>query len=186
VGLTATAFQLGSALQAERYDLAINAGLGGALDPELQLAQVVRVVSERFADLGVEEADGSFTSAQELGLLAADAPPFRTGRLWDDSAEQNRLLQHVHGISVNRVHGYAPSIAALRERYPDAQLESMEGAAFFYACLHSQQPMLQLRSISNYVTPRDRSAWQIGPAIEALNTHLWELIQAFDRADNYL
>lgn len=184
VGLTATAYHLGMALQAERYDLVINAGLGGAIDTGLGLTQVVRVVSERFADLGVEEADGRFTSAHELGLIDADEPPFREGRLWDDSAEQNQLLRHVHAISVNRVHGYGPSIAALRDRYPSAQVESMEGAAFFYACLHSRQPMLQLRAISNYVTPRDRDAWRIGPAIEALNTHLWELIEAFDRTAN--
>ena len=94
VGLTATAYHLGMALQAERYDLVINAGLGGAIDTGLGLTQVVRVVSERFADLGVEEADGRFTSAHELGLIDADEPPFREGRLWDDSAEQNQLLRH--------------------------------------------------------------------------------------------
>ena len=186
VGLTATAYHLGRALLRERYDLAINAGLGGAIDPDLALGQVVRVVSERFADLGVEEADGRFTSAHEIGLVAADITPFRGGRLWDDSATANQLLQHVHAVSVNRVHGYAPSIERLREQYPDAQVESMEGAAFFYACLLNQQPLLQLRAISNYVAPRNRAAWQIAPAITALNDHLRELLTAFEMTNNYL
>lgn len=186
VGLTATAYHVGRALLRERYDLAINAGLGGAIDTDLDLGQVVRVVSEQFADLGVEEADGRFTAAQELGLIEADVAPFRSGRLWDDSAAQNKLLVHVHGISVNRVHGYGPSIEQMRKKYPEAQVESMEGAAFFYACLLDRQPMLQLRAVSNYVEPRNRAAWQIGPAIEALNDHLWELLQAFERTHNYL
>ncbi|MEZ4983959.1 MAG: hypothetical protein R2795_02785 [Saprospiraceae bacterium] len=58
VGLPATAFALGAHLARHRYDLLIQAGIAGAIDPQLHVGDVVEVVSDCFADLGVEEADG--------------------------------------------------------------------------------------------------------------------------------
>jgi futalosine hydrolase len=45
----------------------------------------------------------------------------------------------------------------------------MEGAAFHYVCLQEGMPFAQVRSISNYVEPRNRSAWKIKEAVIALN-----------------
>ncbi len=177
VGLPLAAFALGTALAHQRYDLALQAGVAGAIDRQLTLGSVVRVVSERFADLGVEEADGRFTSVHDLGLIDPDAAPFRDGRLWQPNAAEASFLPSAQGISVNRVHGYGPSIEQLQARYPDAQLESMEGAAFFYACLMHEQPMLQIRAVSNYVEPRDREAWQLREAIANLNHVLLEMLE---------
>lgn len=177
VGLPLAAFALGTALARQRYDLALQVGVAGAIDRSLALGSVVRVVSERFADLGVEEADGGFTSLHDLGLIPADALPFRAGRLWQPNAEAASFLPGVHAISVNRVHGHAPSIEQLHARYPEAQLESMEGAAFFYACLLHEQPMLQIRAISNYVEPRNRAGWKLQEAIGSLNHVLVEMLE---------
>jgi futalosine hydrolase len=48
----------------------------------------------------------------------------------------------------------------------------MEGAALHYVCLQMNRPFLQIRAISNYVTPRNRAAWKIGEAVMALNAQL--------------
>ena len=178
VGLPLTAFALGRLFSDKRYDLAVNAGVAGAFRRELELGQVVQVVTERFGDLGVEEADGRFTDVHQLGLIDPAQPPFRDGILYNDASGAFDFLPQANGVSVNKVHGYPPSIEQFRMRY-DVDLESMEGAAFFYACLQDRIPFLEVRAISNYVEARDRSAWELARAIRNLNEVLMEMIKAF-------
>jgi futalosine hydrolase len=175
VGLPLTAYALGSVLNTSEWTLVINAGVAGAIDPALKIGDVVQVTSERFADLGVEEADGQFTDVHQMGLIEADQPPFQNGRLVNKDSNNYAFLPGVHGISVNKVHGTTASIAALTSKYPDAQTESMEGAAFFYACLLHNIPFLEIRSISNYVEARNRDNWDLPLAIAQLNNTLIEL-----------
>jgi futalosine hydrolase len=177
-GLVATAFHCGVFLASERPDLALNAGIAGAFDPGCPLGTVFNVVTERFGDLGVEEADGRFVDLFELGLQGPDNPPFLNGLLRNPAAEQAAFLPAARGISVNKVSGAAPSIEALRKHYPDVEVESMEGAAFFYACLLAQVPFLQIRSISNHVKPRNRAAWDLPLAIGNLNEVLIGMLQS--------
>lgn len=168
VGMTATAFQLGQFFAQARPDWAINAGIVGTFDHSLTIGDVVQIVSERFGDLGVEEADGQFTDMAEMGfmpqsLMTNPQPPIPT-------------LTICQGLTVNKVHGNAASILKIRNKYPDAQVESMEGAAFFYACLASGVPFVEIRSISNRVEPRNRDAWNLPLAIKNLNEVLVEIL----------
>ena len=73
------------------------------------------------------------------------------------------------------MHGNEASIQKLSNRVC-AQIESMEGAAFFYACKQAGLPALQIRAVSNYVEKRNRDAWQIGLAVKNLNTFAVELL----------
>jgi futalosine hydrolase len=177
VGLPLAMFQLTRALTLTRYDLLINAGIAGALDKQLELGAVVQVVSETFADLGVEEADGSFTDLFKLNLINPLAPPFQDGKMVNTFGSAYDFLPKVHGITVNKVHGSAASIERLK-RTSNASVESMEGAAVFYTCLMYQMPFLEIRSISNYVEPRNRDAWEIALAIEKLNEVLIPMLAA--------
>ncbi len=170
VGSPATAFHLGRCFAKNRPDWAINAGIGGAFDARLNLGDVVQIVSERFGDLGVEEADGRFVDLAELGFTTQSAlnnpqPPIPD-------------LASCHGITVNKVHGSALSIEKISAKYPDAQVESMEGAAFFYGCLAAETPFVEIRSISNRVEPRNRDAWDLPLAIQNLNHQVLAMLEA--------
>jgi futalosine hydrolase len=179
VGMTLTALNLGSLFAKQRFDLAINAGIAGAYSTSnLSIGEVVNVVSERFADLGVEEADGRFTDVHELGLLDANAAPFTNGELLNPSAGFD-FLPKAKGLTVNKVHGYQPSIDAILGKY-QADVESMETAAFFLACLMATQPFLAIRSISNFVETRNRDAWDLPLAIKNLNDVLIDMVGAMD------
>ncbi len=181
VGMTLTAFNLGGLFAKQRFDLVINAGIAGAFSPPeagrptLKIGDVVNVTSERFADLGVEEADGRFTDIHELGLVDANATPLIEGELLNPNAAGFDFLPKAKGLTINKVHGYQPSIDALRSKY-GADVESMEGAAFFLACMMAGQPFLQIRSISNYVETRNRAAWDLPKAITNLNNVLIEIV----------
>ncbi len=179
VGLPLTAYALGKVLALEEWSLVVNAGVAGSLSEKYSPGDVVQVVTEAFADLGVEEADGSFTSVSELGLIAPGQPPFSEGgKLENEAGKAFNFLPVAHGISVNKVHGHQPSIADVKRRFPEAEVETMEGAAFFYACLLEKRPFIQIRSISNKVEPRNREAWEMEKALDALNTALIALLQS--------
>lgn len=175
-GIANTAFNLGRYLAVKRPSLLLNAGIAGALDPTLQAGEVVHVISEEFADFGAEEADGTFLDIHQLGLIESDAFPYSGGKLKNPDAGAYAFLPAVEGLTVNKVHGTETSIKQLKNR-TNARIESMEGAAFFMACLLERVPFLEIRSISNQVEPRNREAWDIPLAINNLNATLIELIK---------
>ncbi|MFK8161354.1 MAG: futalosine hydrolase [Lewinella sp.] len=179
VGLTATAYTLGQRFGSSAIpQLAIQVGVGGAIDRELKLGEVVRITTERFGDLGAEAPDGAHLSLGEIGLHPGR--PFNQQEILEAPKGLASLpFVGVAGISVNRVSGAATGISRLQSRFPEAQVESMEGAAFFYACLQAGVEPLQLRAISNYVEVRNREAWKMKEAITALNEASQQLLGAF-------
>lgn len=171
VGMMATAFSLSARLATQRYDAAIQAGIAGCFDRDIPLGSVLGVSTEAYGDLGAED-NGRYIDIFELGFLQADSYPFQKTLLLNPKPFDTGIaLAMVSAISVNTVSGNSPTIEARKDRYKPV-LESMEGLAFHYACLQHQIPFLQIRAVSNYVTPRDRNAWQIGKAIANLNQHL--------------
>lgn len=181
VGLPITAFSLGTVLARQSYDLAIQAGIAGAFDKELEIGQVVEVIADRFADLGAEDNDGSFLDLQSLGLHERESGIFNASAqiLNDRAVGTSSGLKKVSALSVNRASGSQSTIDQLRKLYPEASVETMEGAAFFYACRTNKVAMLAIRAISNYVTPRNRDEWNIPLALDQLNETLIALLGAF-------
>ncbi len=166
VGMVATAARCARILALAPYELALNVGVCGSFDRGLEPGAVVHVVSDRVAELGAED-DDRFLTIQELHLLADDEPPFTGGALVNAAPPPNpalgRLLP-VRGITVNTVHGNARSIADVVRRF-EPQVESMEGAAFMYACLVQKVAFAQVRAVSNMVETRNRQAWKMAGAI---------------------
>jgi len=169
VGMVATAVWCAKTFAETRPDLALNVGVCGSFNPAYPPGTVVHVVSERLPELGAEDGEG-FLTIQDLGLLGADAPPFRAGRLVNSAPPAIPALTRLpqaHGITVNTAHGHEPSIRRIVERWsPD--IESMEGAAFMYACLTAGVPFAQVRAVSNRVERRDRGSWKVAEAIASL------------------
>ena len=169
VGMVATATWCAYALSRDHYDLALNLGVCGAFDRTLPPGSVVHVISDRLSELGAEDGD-AFLTIQEIQLLGDDEPPFTAGRLVNQSPPSSATiasLRAVNGITVSTVHGREQSIACVTERFAP-QVESMEGAAFMYACLVHGQPFAQIRAVSNFVERRNRAAWKLTEAIDSL------------------
>lgn len=171
VGLTASAYQLGKILSTSTFDGAINFGVAGAFDFSIPLGTMVEVITDEFADLGAESNE-DFISLFEMNLQHENDVPFSNGKLVPMGKWKNiGNLPKVNGASVNTVHGNAQSIENLKKR-SNAQIETMEGAAFFYACAMAGVDSLQVRSISNYVEPRNRENWRLEEAILSLSVYL--------------
>ncbi|SKB75776.1 futalosine hydrolase [Daejeonella lutea] len=168
-GMVPTAYSLGRHFAKSSCDLAINAGIAGSFDFDIELGEVCLVKEDTFAELGAEDGD-EFLSLDSLGLGLTSLshrpnPAFRTNQ-----------LKEVSAITVNKVHGHELSIANAIARF-NPQIESMEGAAFFYACNQAAVPYIQIRAISNYVERRNREKWDIELAVKNLNKTLINLLE---------
>lgn len=176
VGMVATAYALGRHLSLNHYDLAINAGIAGSFDFTIAIGEVVQINEDVFAELGAEDGD-EFLSLKELGFGDINHSAFPGHDDEDDSHNFNMPdhIKNVKAITVNKVHGHEFSIAKTLSRV-NAQVESMEGAAFFYACNETSTPCMQIRSISNYVERRNKEKWNMPLAIGNLNDFLYRML----------
>lgn len=172
VGMVATSFAMGSVLAKNSFEFALNAGIAGSFSKEINLGEVVQVTEDCFSELGATDGP-SFLSIDQLGFGNAVMVPFPSETL-DILLSFEKKMK---GITVNCVHGSDEEILSVKERL-GSDIETMEGAAFFYACNQVQLPAAQLRSVSNYVERRDRSRWNIPLAIETLNDRLINLYTA--------
>lgn len=176
VGMVATGVWCARMLAETRFDLALNVGVCGSFNPMFPPGTVVHVVSDRLTELGAEDGQ-AFLTIEDLGLLGEDEPPFRSGRLVNTTPHLALArLPHARGITVNTVHGHEPSIAAIVDRWsPD--VESMEGAAFMYACITAGVPFAQVRAVSNLVERRNRANWKMTEAIAHLTETVTKVIE---------
>ncbi len=178
VGPILTAHGLAKYFNIQKPGRAIHAGIAGAID-SLLIGEIVQVTQDRFGDVGIEESDGSFTDIYELELADPNFYPFTEGWL---SIPQNGFLlndsiRKVKGLTVSQVTGTGQTAQTRQDKY-GAEIETMESASFFYACLSDHVDFISLRGISNYIGLRERTSWDIPKAIDALNVSLVELVQS--------
>lgn len=171
-GMVPATFALTQALLTGHYDFVLQAGIGGSFDQSIPLGSLVAIRSERLGDTGAED-HAQFIDLFDLGFADKNEAPFQGGQLINPLTNIPFPLPEliVDGITISTVSGHAPTIEARQKAFRPTT-ESMEGAALHYVGLQLNIPFLQVRTISNYVTPRDRSSWQIGKAVKTLNDQL--------------
>jgi futalosine hydrolase len=179
VGSIATAWSMTKWFYSNpRPDIALNIGIAGSYRDDIKTGEVVVPVSDCFADDGIETEDGFMTLA-EAGM---EGPPFSGGKIITDSKYVSlilKFLRPVDGITVNTATGSLSSMEKVRKKYnPD--IETMEGATFFYICSREKVPFIAIRSISNRVGPRDKSKWDIPLAINNISERLKDILIMFD------
>ncbi len=183
VGALNTAFGMARFKGLETIDVAINVGVAGAYHTSLKKGEVVEVISDRFADLGVEEADGSLTDVYDLGLIEHNQFPYKKGWIRNTKNKYSSGLPAVIGLTVNKINGEASSIDRIKAKY-DADVETMEGAGFLYACRMADVDCNQLRAISNHVEPRNKENWEIQKAIDNLNESLIKFVTKIMKSES--
>ncbi len=164
----ATATALTTAARTEApygpYDLVVSAGIGGGFQPDAPVGSLVLADEITVADLGAETPEG-FVPVTELGFGAVSHRP------------PEALVQEMAAVTggrtgtiltVSTVTGSAERATELRRRHPRALAEAMEGFGVAEAAASHGVPVLELRTVSNPVGPRDRAAWRIGDALAAL------------------
>jgi len=176
IGLVFPSYKLTKLLNIISYDLIINIGIAGSFTRNLNIGDVVLVEQEEFGDLGIDDSDG-FQTVFEKGFLDKDEFPFTDGKLICPNIDifENFGLTKVRSLSSNTAHGNQNKINQLIQKF-NPEIESMEGASFFYVCLMEKVDFLEIRGISNYVETRNEKNWDIPLALENLSNELKRII----------
>lgn len=169
IGCVACAWSLMKQLHKKKYDLLIQAGIGGSFNSALHLGNVVVIQNDNFGDLGVAENNG-FQNIFDMGLSAPNKMPYTKGQLANthNAILKKSALPVVDATTVNRITTNKNEIALLKKHFNPA-IETMEGAAFHYVAIMEKIPFIQFRSISNYVGERNKKKWFLNEAVENLN-----------------
>ena len=176
VGMPIALYHLQKKITENKYNLVIQVGLAGAFTTKFELGETVFVKQDAFGDLGIEEKE-RFTPIFETDLFNKNEFPFENGWL----VNKNKILQQstlevVKAVTINKVTDKGSIKQQLIDSFnPD--IETMEGAALHYVCLHQNIPFIQLRAISNYVGERDKTKWKIDLAISNLHNELIKLLK---------
>jgi futalosine hydrolase len=136
----------------------VSAGIGGGFVGRVTVGATAVATRTVAADLGADGPDG-FLPLDELGFGATSLP---TTALALPGAVAGAIL------TVSTVTGTAQRAAALAARHPDAVAEGMEGFGVATACARAGVPFAEVRTVSNPVGPRDRGAWRMREALDAL------------------
>jgi len=177
IGTTATTYKLTSFLLNNSYDFVMNLGIAGSLNRKLKIGEVVNVVSEEFADLGVENEE-KFLTLFESDFIDLNEFPFENGVLKASDSNGWIQLNKVHGITANKSHRHRKSISEIKQKF-SADVESMEGAAVFYVCRNLGIHCFQIRAISHYVDSDNTTKWDIPAALINLKSTFLKLLQNF-------
>lgn len=181
VGMVATAYHMGS-INSRDFDIAINIGIAGSFNKNLAIGELVNVTTDCLAELGADYGE-KFIPLYHMDFAKNSLDTFigKNGEFKNNTATENQMinnLKKVRGITVNTINGAQERIKKITTLFsPDT--ESMEGAAFLFACLKKNLPCFQLRTISNYIEPRNLNNWNIPMAISLLNKRILEIISDF-------
>ncbi|MCX4511617.1 futalosine hydrolase [Streptomyces sp. NBC_01619] len=160
---TATALTASATATGPAYDLVVSAGIGGGFAGTAPLGSLVVADAIVAADLGAQTPDGHL-AVEQLGFGRSTHVPAPL------SERIAKALDAVHGpvLTVSTVTGTASRAAELTARHPRAAAEAMEGFGVAEAATAHGVPVVEIRAVSNAVGPRDRAAWRIGEALDAL------------------
>src|SRR5690606_9179711 len=103
-----------NALKDFQYQMVLNIGIAASMSNELKIGDVVNVVSEEIADLGIEKED-DFLTLFESGYMSFDEFPFEHGII--KASESNGLFpfKKVKGITLNKSLGRQISISEINK-----------------------------------------------------------------------
>jgi len=143
VGVLSAAISLSKAFQKKKYKSAIQIGIAGAYGSSgLHLGDLVEVKSDCLVEFLPWEPNTFFA----------------TGTL-------PKKIKFVKGATV---FSCSRSKETERKRGELAQVETMEGAAFFAACKEYKVESAQIRAISNYATKCEKKEWKTEEALARL------------------
>jgi futalosine hydrolase len=124
------------------------------------------------ADLGAESPEG-FIPLDELGFGSSTRVKvdLQLVELLSEALNEAHFsVQKGAVLTLSTVTGTAETTSDLMSREPRAVAEAMEGYGVAMAAKESGVPILEIRSISNPIGPRDRSAWRMKEAFGTLES----------------
>lgn len=180
VGPMTAAAHTATLLAKSPYQYVINMGIAGGFVEQEKIPSIVVATEMVAVELGAETESG-FCFVDELG--------FGSARIQSDPKLVKRVMHRLEMsaspvitgpiLTVSTVTGTVATAKERANRVPGAVAEAMEGFGVASAAKMSGLPVIEIRTLSNVVGPRDRSAWRIKEALDALTTVSKELVEVF-------
>lgn len=174
IGMVNSAYRLTKSLAAASYDFVLNVGICGSYDRSRTIGEVVYVKEEILSEMGATDAGGDFLDLEKIGFKNfSTAGNDYYNRIKNPNALSGffdydfQKIPHVVGLTVNTVNGDMQRINNAGRLF-NPGIENMEGGSVASVCLQEGIPYFELRSISNYVEPRDTSQWNIPLACNSI------------------
>ena len=169
IGTTSTCYRLTKKLveaeaEGNGYALAVNIGIAGSYDLEkFPVGSTALVEKEHFGDLGFMTASG-FQTLFDSKTLDANLFPFKDGALdmlplpsyFNDIAN---TYKKAVGVTVQTISGDEKVCSQIIAKY-SPQIETMEGAGFFYVCLNEYVKFIQKRAAREAGTVQDVAPYE--------------------------
>ena len=180
IGILHSTYSLMNYLIDHHPDAWIQIGIGGAYDKSLEIGEVYLIESEVLVDFGAQDSNGRIINQFELGWMEPHQYPYVNEVLPCPFIPTELIMPVASGMTSMYSHGLEEKIQKIEEGL-HGQIESMEGAAFFYVSLMKKIPFLSIRSVSNYVASRDISKWKTDIAIKKLNEKTIEILNRLNQ-----
>ena len=170
-------------LEGNPYNLIINIGIAGSYDLEqFPIGSAAIIDREYFGDLGFDSEEG-FEDLFKYGIWEKDQFPYTNGALarkvtpYKNIEEALSRYSSGAGLTVQTVTGKESKVKELANMF-SPMIESMEGAAVYYAALMEDVPFFELRTVSNAVGERDTKKWDSKAALNTLHDCCSEIFSA--------
>lgn len=172
--------------QEYHIDAVLNIGVGGAYvgdgTKNADLLQICLAEQEVFGDFGI-------CYPHHMEALAEHLLHATCYNLDSDLVDRAEALLHAHAFSIRRgnfvtVCGVSATErrgAMLRDQY-NGLCENMEGAAVARVCQEFNLPLLEMRTISNFVEDRDVERWKLREACDLAGKAAAILLNGLHRA----
>jgi len=123
--------------------------------------------------------NGEFLTQFEKKWLNENEFPFKNGFLQTNFTliKQISQLSKVRGITVNTISNN-PEILKNRRIKFNADIETMEGAAFMYVCLNENIECIQIRAISNKMIENEIFKLNVENSVSKLNSFIIDFINS--------
>ncbi|MNJ54080.1 Futalosine hydrolase [compost metagenome] len=160
------------------FDLVISTGIGGGFKDHANIGSLVIADQVIAADLGAEHPQDIFTSVDKLGFGSSVIPVHHelSKRLFDKLSTEEHISVYFGPIlTLSTVTGTSRTADILTARIPGAAAEAMEGYGVAIAAQQAGIPVMELRTISNAVGPRQRELWRVGDALQTLE-HVFSIL----------
>ena len=180
VGTTSTCYRLTKELlKAEAsgnpYSLIMDLGIAGSFDlVNFPIGSAAVIAEEHAGNLGFETEAG-FKTLFDYNVWKPNEHPYTACSLKRKPVPFAHLEKMLNdypsaiGVTVQTVTCDPQKVSEMRNRF-NAEIESMEGAAFYYVALLEQVPFFEIRTVSNAVGESDSKKWDSAAALRSLTS----------------
>lgn len=167
MGIANMTLQLSRFLSGHKVERAINIGFCGSFDDAIQLGTILDIKSDTFAEMGVLNDDNQILSFDNFitdeNLLANLNTCVKPTQY---AAFSQFSFPRVNAVTVSSCTNNTHRANMMMQNFA-AQVESMEGAAFFLTCNAYHIACAQFRTVSNHIPGRSPDRWDIENARKA-------------------